>query len=104
MASAKSELLDLLERKAFDPVLHAHKQPKSDADRRRLEHQKATQAELTRYRNYDSAEEVVTNFKRDLHSEAAKRVHRELEELGLPTINDIEKEFLEKAAKLGVKH
>ncbi|HYZ63161.1 MAG TPA: hypothetical protein VE650_11965 [Acetobacteraceae bacterium] len=95
----KKELVDFLERKAFDPVLHA-----KNGDKATLEHvQQATRAEIERYRNYGSAEEVVTNFKRDLHSSAAKKVHAELKQLGLPTLNDIRDEFEAKARALGVE-
>ena len=54
------------------------------------------------YRGYGSAEEVVTNFKRDLHSAPAKKIHAELKRLGLPTLNDIKDEFEAKARELGI--
>ncbi|MDQ2762003.1 MAG: hypothetical protein M3Y22_00395 [Pseudomonadota bacterium] len=44
----------------------------------------------------------VVNFKRDLSSTAAKKVHGELKELGLPTVNDVRDEFEKLAADLGV--
>jgi hypothetical protein len=44
----------------------------------------------------------VVNFKRDLDSEPAKKVHRELESLGLPTIVVIKDEFLKLARELHV--
>jgi chromosomal replication initiation ATPase DnaA len=69
-----------------------------------LEHvQKATKAEIERYRHYASAEELVTNFKRDLSSSAAKKIHSELRNLHLPTIEDIRDEFERKAREMGVK-
>lgn len=72
---------------------------KSDADRKTLEHvQQATKAEIERYRNYDSAQQVVINFKRDLSSDAAKKVHSQLRRLHLPTIEDIRDDFEDKAA------
>jgi hypothetical protein len=44
----------------------------------------------------------VTNFRRDLESEPAKRIHAELRSLGLPTINDVREEFERRAEELGV--
>ena len=99
----KGELLHFLERKAFDPVLKAKPEGRSDSEKKTLEHvQKATRAEIGRYRRYHTAEELVTNFKRDLNSEPAKKVHAQLRSLGLPTIEDIRAEFEEKARALGV--
>jgi hypothetical protein len=104
MAShSKQELVDFVIRKALDPVLKAKPDGRSEADKKKLERvQDATRSEVERYRKYGSAEEVVTNFKRDLHSSAAKKVHAELQQLGLPTINDIRDEFEAKARDLGV--
>jgi hypothetical protein len=45
---------------------------------------------------------VVTNYKRDLHSSAAEKVHRQLRDLGLPTLDDIRDEFEKKAEALGI--
>jgi hypothetical protein len=44
---------------------------------------------------------VVVNFRRDLNSEPARRVHSELRSLGLPTLNDIREEFERRAEALG---
>lgn len=104
MASdAKQKLVDFVVHKAFDPVLKAKPEGRSETEKEKLEHvQRATRAEIDRYRGYGSASEVVTNFKRDLHSEAARKVHSELRQLGLPTINDVREEFERKADELGV--
>ncbi|HYZ34911.1 MAG TPA: hypothetical protein VE684_21825 [Crenalkalicoccus sp.] len=102
-ADARHELTEWLIRHAFDPVLHARAEGRSEADRRKLEQvQKATRAEIERYRNYGSAEEVVTNFKRDLHSAPAKRVHEELRALGLPALDEMREAFERRARELGV--
>ena len=102
MADAQHQLLDLLEREAFDPVLRARPDGRSEADKHRLaEVQSKTRSEIDRFRGYGSAREVVTNFKRDLSSEPAKRVHRDLAALDLPTINDIRDRFEAKARDLG---
>ena len=100
----KRELLHLVERKAFDPVMRAKPDGRSEAEKKKLDHvQRATRAEIDRYRGYGSAEELVTNFKRDLSSGAAKKVHAELRSLDLPTIEDIRDEFERKMSALGVQ-
>jgi hypothetical protein len=100
----KKELLQLVEHKAFDPVMRAKPDGRSEAEKKKLEHvQRATQAEIDRYRAYGSADQLVTNFKRDLTSAAAKKVHAELRSLHLPTIEDIKDEFERKARALGVR-
>lgn len=101
---ARQQLIDWLEAKAFEPVLRARAHDRSDADRAKLAHvQDATRAEIERFRSYRSAEEVIVNFKRDLHSTAAKKVHAELRALGLPVINDLRDAFERKASELGVE-
>jgi hypothetical protein len=103
-SDSRDELLRYLERKAFDPVLHAKAEGRSESEKRRLvDVQKRTRAEVERYHKYGSAQELVTNFKRDLSSEAAKKVHAELRSLGLPTIEDFREEFEQKARDLGVR-
>ena len=98
---ARADLVEFLLHKAFYPVLMA----KPDGhDRAKMEHvQKATQAEIDRFRSYRSAEEVITNFKRDLSSTPAKKIHAELKALNLPVINDFSDEFERKVEALGLK-
>lgn len=104
MVDAQRELAEFVISKAFNPVMRAKPDGKSEADRKALEHvQQATKAEIERYRNYHSAQQVVINFKRDLNSDAAKKVHSQLRRLHLPTIEDIRDDFEDKARKLGVK-
>jgi hypothetical protein len=99
----KQELVEFIIHKAFDPVMRAKPDGRSEADQRKLEHlQQATQTEIGRYRSYDSAEDVVINFKRDISSSAAKKIHADLKHLHLPTVGDIRDEVEEKARALGV--
>jgi hypothetical protein len=99
----KDELVRFLEERAFKPVLTARSKGRSEAEQKRLEHvQKATRAEIERFHHYGSAKEVVVNFRRDLDSEPARRVHSELRSLGLPTIHDLREEFERRAEALGV--
>jgi len=105
MASeSKNELVEFLVRRAFDPVLEARPDGRSEAERRRLEHvQTATREEIERFRRYGSAGEVLTNFRRDLDSAPARKVHAELRSLGLPTLHEVQAEFEAKARDLGVR-
>src|SRR3954471_15699084 len=88
--SAKDKLVRFLERHAFDPVLKAKPEHYPEPKRRQLEDvQRRTRTEVERFHRYGSARDVVVNFKRDLDSEPARKVHRELKDLGLPTVNDV---------------
>ncbi|HZC38229.1 MAG TPA: hypothetical protein VE221_06110 [Sphingomicrobium sp.] len=103
MASDKKELFDFLDRRAFKPVLDADlKDYSGDGKRKLADAQQATRSERERYKHYDSADELYRMFHDDLSSEPAKKVHRELTELGLPTLNDVRKEFDERAKEAGV--
>ncbi len=104
MVQARQELSEFVISRAFAPVMRAKTDGKSEADRKLLERvQKATAAEIERHRHYGSAKDVVANFKRDLNSRAAKKIHSELRHLHLPTIEEIRDDFEAKARELGVK-
>jgi len=105
MASdSKRQLANFIIDKAFEPVMRARPDGRPDAQRKMLQHvQEATRAEIERYRGYGSAAELVTNFKRDLTSAPAKKVHAQLHRLGLPTIADFKDEFERRARDLGVR-
>jgi hypothetical protein len=94
----KQELIHFLEQRVFNPILRAKPDDYSNGDRAALEHvQKATTSEKDRYHRYGSADEVILNFKRDLHSAAAKKIDSELSRLKLPCLPDIKDEFLKLA-------
>jgi hypothetical protein len=101
----REELLQFLDRRTFRPILRASPDDyPSEADKKRLEDlQRRTEAERKRYRDdYKTAEEVRTNFLRDLDAEPAGKVHAELNKLRLLALFDIEDEFLELCDKLRV--
>lgn len=103
--NAREKLLDLLDREAFDPVLRASPNDyRSDADKDKLRDlQKTTRSTRDSYREkYDTAAKVRQMFHDDLSSDAARKVHRELKDLGLPTLNDIKPEFDRLANELDV--
>jgi hypothetical protein len=94
----KQELIHFLEQRVFNPILRAKPDDYSNRDRAALEHvQKSTESEKDRYHHYGSVSEVVLNFKRDLHSAAAKKVDSELSRLKLPCLPDVKDEFLKLA-------
>lgn len=103
---ARKQLLDLIDNKAFDPVLNASPDNyDSDEKKRKLKDvQKTTKSTKQSYHDYGSAEKVLQMFEDDLNSDAAQDVHRELRDLGLPTVNDIKPEVEQLADKLGVGH
>ncbi|HSV01809.1 MAG TPA: hypothetical protein VLI41_01265 [Phenylobacterium sp.] len=102
---AKEHLVSYLKSRAFEPVLRARDDGRSETEKRKLSDvKKRTREEIDRFEHYGSAQEVYVNFKRDLDSEPAKKVHAELRSLGLPTINDIAGDFENEARKLGVAH
>ena len=98
----KQELLHFLDQHVFDPILHASPSKYSEADQKKLKGvQDRTRSEKERFRGYASAQEVIENYKSDLHSSTAKRVNSELEKLKLPTLPSVEDDFLKFA---GEKH
>jgi hypothetical protein len=102
--SAKEKLVDFLDKRAFDPVLRADAQDYPESKRDKLQHaQRATEDEKDRYHHYESAEKVYQMYRDDLSSEAAEKVHRELRDLDLPTLNDVRDDFERLADEVGVR-
>lgn len=98
--ASREDLLRYLERHVFDPILHASPDHYGAGDKKRLEDaQQRTQSEKERFRAYKSANEIIENFKRDLHSSAAKKVNSELERLKLPTLPSVKDDFLKHAGE-----
>lgn len=102
--NAKKQLLDLIDHKVFDPILKASLDDyKSNSDKKKLKDlQKTTKSTQESYHKYKSAEKVEEMFRDDLHSDAAKDVHKESRSLHLPTLNEIKDEFEQLADSLGV--
>ena len=91
--------------KAFDPELKASPDDyESDTDKDKLRdlQQTTRNTQESYHRKYESAEKVRRMFHNDLNSDAAKKVHRDLKDLGFPTLNDIEAEFGRLADELDV--
>lgn len=98
----KQELLHFLDQHVFNPILKASSKGHGEADARKLKDvQDRTRSERERFHHYSSAEEIIKNYKSDLHSKAAERVNRELEALKLPTLPSVKEEFLKVAGEDG---
>ena len=98
----KTDLLRFLDSKVFNPILKADAGGYGEADKKKLRDvQDRTKSEKERFHHYRSAQEVIENYKSDLHSSTAKRVNKELEKLKLPTLPSIRNEFLKKAENDG---
>jgi hypothetical protein len=96
--ASKQQLTDFLNSKVFDPILHASPDKYSEADQKKLKDvQDRTKSEKDRFHHYSNAQEVIDNYKSDLHSSTAKRVNSELEKLNLPTLPSVKDEFLKLA-------
>ena len=72
----REKLLDFLDSRVFDPVLEASPEDYNEKDRKKLKDViQVTRSTKQRYhQSYQTAREVVENFKADMSSEAAKKV------------------------------
>jgi|SRR3954452_21018345 len=94
----KADLLRFLDQRVFNPILNASPDDYSENERLKLlDVQDRTRSERERFHHYSSAKDVIDNYKSDLHSSTAKRVNRELEELKLPTLPSVQRDFLKVA-------
>lgn len=95
----KQELVEFLDHRVFDPVLHASQDRYSGMQKDDLKYvQDKTRSEKEHYHSYGSADEVVRMYNDDLHSEHAKPVNNKLRELGMPRLADVKEEFDRRAA------
>lgn len=103
MDDKQKKLFNFLDDKAFQPVLNADPKDYSGHKKGELQDvQRATRSERERYQNYSSAQDLWNNYQDDLDSEEAKKIDRELDDLGLPKLSDFQKEFRNKAQEVGV--
>ncbi len=104
---AKEELVEFLNKKAFDPVLRKKlDEYNSKREKEKLQDVKqATESTKEKYnKEYGTADEVVKRFKDDLNSSAAKKIHEELKQLGLPALPELKDDFSKLAERLGVRY
>lgn len=84
----RQQLLDFINKKAFDVVINASPDKYSEEDRGALEDiQRKTKNEKKQFENgYTTAEKVKSGFPIDVGSKLAAKLNKELEHLGLPTL------------------
>jgi len=101
---AKQELLNFINKKAFDPILKAKPAKYKEEDRSALQDiQRKTENEKKQFaEEYSSADEVKKNYLSNVRSKAAAKVNDQLEKLGLPTLPQHKEEFIKLCEKLGV--
>src|SRR5438046_2721327 len=93
--ASKKKLLGFLDSRVFNPILRARKDDYKESQHKALaDVQSSTKSEKQRFRGYGSAQEIRENYMSDLHSEAAKRINRELKRLKLPSLPEVKSEFL----------
>lgn len=101
----KEQLVSLLDRKVFDPVLKANPDDySSQSDKDKLaDLQQSTRSEKERYHDeYKTAKEVHDRYHDDLSSDPGKKFQRESNRLNLPSLPDVEHEFDQLSHRLGV--
>ena len=92
----KKELVEFLNKKAFDPILKASEnQYRTEEKKEKLRDvQKSTEREKNRFEHYRTARDVKENYLSDLNSDSAKRINTELAKLNLPTLPELKEQFL----------
>ena len=100
----KKQLLDFIDKKAFDVVLNANLEKYDKGDRKKLEDiQRKTKNEKDQFHNdYKNAKEVKNGFLSDVRSDAAQKLDKELRHLHLPTLPQIKDDFMKLCDKIGV--
>jgi hypothetical protein len=103
-ADARNKLLSYLHQHVFAPVLSVD--PESLPDAAQIAFallQDRFRQERDEFQACRSAEEVLTKFERDWHSDEAVAARRGLAELGLPRFEGVAREFRALARELGVE-
>lgn len=100
----KEKLIQMIERRVWNPILRAQPEDYPKSERKRLEQvQRKTQQQKDRYHGYENAGQVRQEFQDDLSSKYAAKVNRDLDRLDLPTQPQIADRFFDLADRLGVK-
>jgi hypothetical protein len=99
----KKQLLDFINKKAFDPILKTKPEKFKDKEREEFEEvRRKTENEKKNFEEYGSADEIKKNYLSNVRSKAAAKVNDQLQKLGLPTMPEHKDEFMELCNKLGV--
>ncbi len=100
---AKSELFELLDQGAFQPVLSVSEDDVPEERRNQLMHVKlATVIERERFETYDSVEELYQMYQNDLSSGALQTINKDLRDLRLPILADFQQQVERTAQELGI--
>ena len=100
----REELVEFLDEKAFDPILSRSASDYPEGHKREIFEnvRRSTEKEKKRFHHdYPTARDVKRNYLSDLGSHVAKK-NSELEELGLPRMNQFRDEFMKLCDQLGV--
>jgi hypothetical protein len=101
---AREKLLDFLDENVFGPVIETEEDDFAGKEKEKFRLVKeATIREKERYYNdYPTAEDIKRNFEQDVTSGAARSINEDLDELGLPKLEDYREEFTELTEELGI--
>lgn len=80
----KQQLLDFINKKAFDPILKTKPDKFKGKDREDFEDvRRKTESEKKNFEDYGSADEIKKNYLSNVHSKAPAKVNDQLEKPGL---------------------
>lgn len=101
----RKRLVNFIDNKVFDPIMKANPDKFSEKDRETVEKLiKDTKDEKELFhKDYNSAKEVKNNYLQNTTSRAGKKVNKQLQDLGLPSLAGYKDEFKELCNELGVK-
>lgn len=101
---AKDELVQFIDKNAFDVTIKTSPDKFKGKDRESFEDiKRKTQNEKEKFHHYKTAEDVRKNFLQNVHYEPAHKLDKELKKLKLPTLPDLKNEFEQLCDKLEVK-
>ena len=100
----REELVKFIDSKAFDSILKASPERFSKQDREKFEYvKKKTENEKKKFHDdYTTARDVKDNYLDNVRSDAAGKINKDLEHLGLPTLPRLKDEFMALCGKLGI--
>lgn len=101
----RKRLVGFIDNKVFDPIMKANPDKFSEKDRETVEKLiKDTKDEKELFhKDYSSAKEVKNNYLQNTSSRAGKKVNKQLQDLGLPSLAGYKDEFKELCNRLDVK-
>jgi hypothetical protein len=97
-------LLGYLDEHVFEPVLKSRLDGRPQNQHSNLDElQQAALIERERFQSCRSAEDVCQMFEDELRSETVRTQQRQLRELELPTLDDVQLDFRQMADELGIR-